>query len=548
MNPSSLVIAVAESTEPAGAVRVGLGAVVLLLAVAAFLVWVGYIVLNARRRSAPPVEETPANLQPFLSDDELENSRLTRVLGAAVISAAVLAISLPLYWANESNRQAKAADALAELNVEDGEKWFHNFSCFECHGPDAGGGGASFTEARSGVTTSWAAPSLNDVFFRFSLDEITEIVVRGRPGTPMPANGLAGGGAMTGQEVDQVIAFIEHLQISQADALAKVDGAVSRAVDRIRDGDATVAGLIAAQEAEIADFEAAPGKYAVLETFPDDITELLSADRTCTPRSAELVGSPCDVAGQDTDRDGLTDDAERELTRLVAILHETVLARNNALELVRKPAYDVWFATDNAFTNSTPTGDPIADLDEAQTLITTLGADHLTLGVQTNRQDVFLASAHSRLDYLQNAAEERLWAVDFATVADAMNDRAKSDAATEALSTGESVDARTFSPSEAERAVGLFNAYCSRCHTAGYSAGVAFEQGHGSGAWGPSLREGRSLVQFPMYADQVAFVIRGSNLGENYGLNGLGSGRMPSFGQILTQDDIELIVAYERTL
>ena len=48
--------------------------------------------------------------------------------------------------------------------------------------------------------------------------------------------------------------------------------------------------------------------------------------------------------------------------------------------------------------------------------------------------------------------------------------------------------------------------------------------------------------------DQVKFVIEGSENGKGYGVNGLGSGRMPSFGRILSQHQIELIVMYERTL
>jgi mono/diheme cytochrome c family protein len=544
----SFVIAVAESTEPAGEVRVGLGAIVLTVAFAGLLAWVGYLVLNARRRSTPQIETTPSNLQPGLSDDELENTRLTRVLGAAVISAAVLAITLPLYWANESNRQEAAAEAFVEQDIHEGEKWWNNFSCIDCHGPEAGGGGASFTEARSGVSVSWAAPSLDDLFFRYNLEELTNVIVRGRPGTPMPANGLEGGGAMTVQEVDQVIAFLGHLQVSQVEALGKVDGAVDLALSRIAQGDDTVAGLIAEQEAEIEDFEAAPETFALIETYPEDIARLLSSNGTCTDESAALVSLPCDVAGQDTDRDGLTDDAERELTRVAGSLYANVLGRNNLLELVRKPAYDITFVTDNAFTNSSPTGAPLPDLDEAATFISTLDADHLTLSVRTSRQDAFLSGANARLEYLEKAAAERLWEIDFNAVTEAMNQQSRADAAAASAASGGSVDATTYTSLDAQRAVGLFNAYCARCHTAGYSAGVAFEQGHGSGAWGPSLMDGRSQVQFPLSADQIAFIIRGSNQAENYGVNGLGSGRMPSFGQVLTQDDIDLIVAYERTL
>ncbi len=470
------------------------------------------------------------------------------MLGAAVISAAVLAISLPLYWANESNRQASAAVAFDELYVEEGEHWYEFFSCINCHGPDAGGGGAPFTEARSGVQVSWAAPSINDVFYRYSVDEITEVIVYGRQGTPMPGSGLDGGGAMTVQEVEQVVAFLEHIQIDQAAVLAEVEPAVNLALARIADGDETVAGEIAQQEADLADILDAPRVFAIIEDFPEIISGLLAGDGTCTRESAALVTLPCRSPGQDSDRDGLTDVAERRLTELTAAMHENVLQRNNQLDLVPQPVYDIVFRADDAFSNSTPTGEPIPDIEEAETFISAVDSDHLTLGVQTQRQDVFVAGVESRLAYLLEAAKERAWDVDFDAIARAMSERSTLDAAAVFEARGESVAPTTYSVDDARRAVGLFNAYCARCHTAGYSAGVAFEQGHGTGAWGPALIDGRSVVQFPLFEDQVDFIVRGSNFRENYGLNGLGSGRMPGLGQSLTAADIELIVAYERSL
>ncbi len=98
----------------------------------------------------------------------------------------------------------------------------------------------------------------------------------------------------------------------------------------------------------------------------------------------------------------------------------------------------------------------------------------------------------------------------------------------------------------ASRAVGLFNGYCARCHTAGYSAGVALTQPVGSGALGPALWDGRPNVQFLNPADMVTFLTKGSENGVPYGVNGVGSGRMPAFGPVLSLDDLELIVQYLR--
>ncbi len=44
------------------------------------------------------------------------------------------------------------------------------------------------------------------------------------------------------------------------------------------------------------------------------------------------------------------------------------------------------------------------------------------------------------------------------------------------------------------------------------------------------------------------FITRGSNLGENYGTNGLGRGWMPEFGKVLSAEDIRLIALLERSL
>ena len=46
----------------------------------------------------------------------------------------------------------------------------------------------------------------------------------------------------------------------------------------------------------------------------------------------------------------------------------------------------------------------------------------------------------------------------------------------------------------------------------------------------------------------IAFIKADSELGKRYGEQGQGSGRMPAFGQIYTQDQIRQIVEYVRSL
>ncbi len=544
-----LLAAAAEDDAPAAPSNVGVGSVVLTVAAAGLLVWIGYLVLSSRRRSRR-VEETPQNLSPFLSDDEMETKRVTRVLNIAVISAAVLAVALPIYYINEGDRQTAAAERIHERNISEGSHWYENFSCVDCHGPAGSGGGAPFVEARSTLATTWTAPSLNDIFFRYDPEEIEHWIVWGRPGTPMPANGLEGGGAMTVEEVEQVMDYLYSVSITQGQALDEVEGAVTAALDRIARGDAAVARRKLEQEAVMADTLDAVDKFAAIEEFPGEIRAMLAGDGTCTPASAALVGSRCGQPGTDTDRDGLTDAAEIRLTEMGEVVDETLQVRlvrdqtddegapltdadgNPLTELVMVPdssipqVYNLNLDPENAFTNESVTGTPIPDLERFEIFLTELDTAHLTLGVTAERLDLFTESVQTGLDFLDEAAADRLWDIDFEAVA--------TDAG--------------LSTEDAERAVGLYNAYCARCHTAGYAAGVIFEQGPGTGAWGPALTDGRSKVQFPDPTEQAEFIATGSDESVHYGINGIGSGRMPGFGQILSAEDIDLIVAYERTL
>jgi mono/diheme cytochrome c family protein len=92
----------------------------------------------------------------------------------------------------------------------------------------------------------------------------------------------------------------------------------------------------------------------------------------------------------------------------------------------------------------------------------------------------------------------------------------------------------------------LFDGFCARCHTQGFSYG---EPGvAGGGAYGPSLTGGATLRQFPTPDRQVDWVANTAEYGKAYGLRGFSSGRMPHFSNELTPEQIQAIVDYERSL
>ena len=92
----------------------------------------------------------------------------------------------------------------------------------------------------------------------------------------------------------------------------------------------------------------------------------------------------------------------------------------------------------------------------------------------------------------------------------------------------------------------LFDGYCARCHTQGFSFG---EPGvDGGGAFGPNLTAGDTVRQFPDDKDQIDWVTATADLGKPYGTRGVSHGIMPHFGEMLSPDQIKAIVDYERTL
>jgi mono/diheme cytochrome c family protein len=402
----------------------------IVLNAVAFAVIAGIIlwrVFSVRRNP----EQTPQNKAEFLPDEELEGRRLERVLGWSLVFAIIVAISLPLYFLVEPERQVSAEDAFLERSIERGAVLFASSQspgydattsllCANCHGVDGEGGSAPFVlqpeadkcleEQNQGnpdvpeclpKQVSWAAPALNTANLRFDDEQLTQIITYGRPGTPMPAWGVVSGkGVLNEQSVNDLVNYIKSIQISPKEAVA----ISTEAVPEYRQGARDVA-----SNAE--------------QTLADAQAALTEAQGDPNTTAAELATAEEDVA--------------------------TAQA-----ELERANAYEAEVAT---------------------------------------------------------------------------------------LSDG---------------AI-LFRVNCARCHTKGWSyydptrLDVPEPAPQGSGAYGPNLRDGSELLQFPGETgeqNQFDWVALGVPANEQYGVRGISSGRMPHFGRQLTEEQIQQIVAYERSL
>jgi mono/diheme cytochrome c family protein len=87
---------------------------------------------------------------------------------------------------------------------------------------------------------------------------------------------------------------------------------------------------------------------------------------------------------------------------------------------------------------------------------------------------------------------------------------------------------------------------CARCHTPGWNHGEPGTSGAGRLGW--SLIGGVTNAHFPLAEDMETFISEGSVNGAGYGQGGQGSGRMPGFGTLLTDEQIQAIVEYVRGL
>jgi mono/diheme cytochrome c family protein len=197
----------------------------------AVVVFVALAILGQRGRKPAP----PSNEVEYYDDETMEGPKLEKYLGAGVIFSAILAASLPAYWLLEPTRQEKMDRFFLEDSAERGRQRFalagtvtgHSeilqLECARCHGSKGEGGVATYvlqpTEPGELVrTVSWAAPSLDDVLLRFSPEEVTQIIVYGRPGTPMPAWGLEGGGPLPEQPVEDLVNYLQSIQLTPEEA------------------------------------------------------------------------------------------------------------------------------------------------------------------------------------------------------------------------------------------------------------------------------------------------------------------------------------------
>src|SRR6478736_3017702 len=223
------------------------GYVLAFLLILAFAV---AILVNMRRgRAEVGAElELAANRKPGMPDDELETKKLDRTLGLGLVVLCVIAVALPLYWLAEPGRQADAVQGFQDTFIARGENVYVNAAqCASCHGPAGVGGVANYTITDPSPgdfvsQVSWQAPALNTVMYRYTPEQVKQVLNFGRGYSPMPAWGAPGGGPLTDQQLDDVIAYLTSIQLPADEATKAVQAELDKSCGADAAGNCTVAG------------------------------------------------------------------------------------------------------------------------------------------------------------------------------------------------------------------------------------------------------------------------------------------------------------------
>jgi len=207
-----------------------------------FFVWTQ---IRKGRKEAGAEVELAANRKLYLDDEQLETKKLNLALWSAFGLLLVVGVTLPLYWLAEGGRQVGAVKTFNDVFVTRGEKIYtEEAKCVGCHGPEGTGGAASFviTNERGEFVqqVNWSSPALDTVLWRYSQAEVKDVLLYGRPGSPMAAWGVIGGGALSDQQLDNVIDYLWSVQISPdemrkqvGDALEARDPGLKKRLDAV---------------------------------------------------------------------------------------------------------------------------------------------------------------------------------------------------------------------------------------------------------------------------------------------------------------------------
>jgi mono/diheme cytochrome c family protein len=500
-----------------------IGFVILAIVFLGGLAYIFFNIRSAKVEIGSEIELAP-NRSPALLDEDLEGRRLDIALLANLLMLTLIAIALPFYWLGEPGREDGRNVDTARIFTNRGESiYVEGAQCVNCHGAAGAGGSVttSITDDDGGFVAQvvWKAPALNTVLSRFTEDEVLHTLNFGRNGV-MPAWGAGGGGPLTDQQLEEIVFYLRSIQIDADTIAAEVDS-----------------GITARVEEWIVEGVDDDGNYAVDADYLTTIRDADAALLELTLQVEERDLACADVTDEDPDDLALCDEFS-EATQASLDAHS---AGGDALS-----------------------DDAISWLADMQGVAAT--AREVAIAADPTLDDESNYDETGTNDALRWAALELL--------SDPDSDLPRID---EYRLYGEFVFTNPAASSTYS---------CARCHTYGYSFGAAdrftarangttesilpdgYDQG--KGFFGPNLTGGSTVDEFGTARTHAQFIEGGQTIGQTYGVSGSGgNGQMPGFGAnvdgapigpgiangtefaypaLLTSDQIDAVVAFERTL
>ena len=220
------------------ATQTSIGILLLGLAVIIGVVYAFVTIRQSKPEVGSEIELAP-NRKPYYDDEVLEGRKLDRTLSFGLLGLIVVGVGLPLYWLQDPGRQANEKGNLERKFVDRGSEMFAptedgGFNCAFCHGTKGVGGVTPYTltdaEGRYVKSVQWRGPALNTVLLRYTRDEVRYVLEYGRPFSPMPAWGAKGGGPLTEQKLQNLIDYLQSIQITPKESQKLVTEELAKAM------------------------------------------------------------------------------------------------------------------------------------------------------------------------------------------------------------------------------------------------------------------------------------------------------------------------------
>ena len=210
-----------------------------------------YVFINIRSSRAGGRLRDRAGPQPQAVPTTTRSSRArssTARSPSGCSASFVVAVGLPLYWLAEPGRQAGARRGLqAQVRRAGARRCSPPPRRAASTAPSATAAGGRGRRGRlhahrrrtasSSKQVKWKAPALNTVLLRYSREEVRYILTYGRPFSPMPAWGIEGGGPMNDQQIQNLIDYLESIQLTPEEAQKQVTEQARRRCARRRTPD-----------------------------------------------------------------------------------------------------------------------------------------------------------------------------------------------------------------------------------------------------------------------------------------------------------------------